>query len=267
MQSYFSFSDGTPAGVIRNGRYSDQVLYVTDQLKLANVPPSVTVDYKRKKNRSIGSSRDFTLTRGQIEPMPNPDKRDVIYIAGPSGCGKSMFSAMYMENFRRLWPEKSIYLFSRLTSDPSLDHVKNLTRIALDGDDESLLGKVDGEMLANSLVVFDDCDTIRNVKMRQMVMHIKDDLLQTGRHQNIYMIITSHLINNSKQTRIIMQELNKIVLFPGNGASYFTRYYLKNYAGLDKRQIQRMLNVPSRWVMLHMHTPRYIMFQTGGYML
>jgi len=44
------------------------------------------------------------------------------------------------------------------------------------------------------LVFFDDCDTVTEKKIRDALSKIQNDVLETGRHNNIHILITSHLI-------------------------------------------------------------------------
>lgn len=262
----FSFKKGKPLAIVRTGKYEGKVLGISTEGKDGTVDPAprFQANYNSKLCTTWNQSGQIvTLARGFFEPVPSAIGRDILYVAGPSGAGKSVFCAMYAENFRRMWPKRPIYLFSRLLKDPSIDHVKGLKRIDINAMD----GTENANIFANSLVIFDDIDTITNKKLKKRVDQLKDDLLQTGRHSNVYVILTSHLLNKSKDTRIIMQEMNKIVIFPNTGSKYFTNYCLKNYVGLETPEIQAIYKLPTRWVLLHVHVPRYVLYQSGAYLL
>jgi len=284
---YLTFNKGMPIGFIRGGKYKKKLISITENPNHSNVPQNF-IEYTDKKYRSKKKAWDneelidrlrkgteegpegirakndkgkaLDLFNGLIEPIPNPDKRDVIYVGAPSGAGKTVFCATYAKNFKRFWPKKKIYLFSKVDEDQSIDVVKGIIRINLD---QVVENNVNGKLLEDSLCIFDDCDTIRDDKVRKEVLKIQDDLLQTGRHNNIYIIMTSHLLNKGSSSRVTMQELNKIVIFPGTGSLYFIKYCLKVYMGLEKDDIKRIVQLPTRWVMLSTHHPRYYLYQTG----
>ena len=53
-----------------------------------------------------------------FSPMPNTSKeRDVLYIFGQSGSGKSFYVYLYAQNYKKIYPKNSIYVFSTLDSD------------------------------------------------------------------------------------------------------------------------------------------------------
>jgi hypothetical protein len=202
--------------------------------------------------------------KGTIVPYPNPETRDVIYVAGPSGAGKSTFCESYMQMYKTQFPKNKIYIFSRLDKDPAFDNIK-VIRIKL--DEELINDPINPIELKNSLVLFDDIDTIPNDKIRESVSKLRDDLLETGRHQGIYLLITSHLLMDYKKTRTILNEAQMVILYPKSGSTYHMQRYMKVYAGLQKSDIDKILNLPSRWVGIHKSYPNYVIYSSGVYLL
>lgn len=222
---------------------------------------------KLKKIIESKKGQEIQLLRGFIDPIPNTKKRDIVYIAAPSGSGKSVFCSTYAGNFRKFWPKRDIYLCSRVPKDESIDCIPGLIRINLEElaklTEESKDKGLDLTSFKDSLVIFDDCSVLSNPKVKKAVLHFQDTILQMGRHNNIYCLITSHLLNNSKETRIIMQELNKLVLFPGTGSIYFIQYCLTKYLGFERKEVTELMKTRSRWILIHSHHPRYVMWQDG----
>ena len=119
--------------------------------------------------------------------------------------------------------------------------------------------------IKNALCLFDDIDTIKEKHLRNTVYDIQNDILETGRHNNIYIIVTSHLINGNdkKNTRTILNEAHKVTFFPKSGA-YGITYFLKNYIGLPKKQIDNILQINSRWITINKGYPLFIFYEDGA---
>jgi hypothetical protein len=79
------------------------------------------------------------------------------------------------------------------------------------------------------------------------------------------MVITSHLINNYKDTRRILNESTAIVIYPNSSGTYGIRTYLKTYMGLNKEQIDRILKHKDRWVLISKTYPIYVLTENELY--
>ena len=101
-----------------------------------------------------------------------PDKtasRQILYITGASGSGKSTFMRKFVKEYKTIWKDREVYLFSALEEDESLDEIKP-KRFKID---ESLVKKpLDIEDLKDSLVIMDDIDVINPKKVKDAVFHI-----------------------------------------------------------------------------------------------
>jgi Cdc6-like AAA superfamily ATPase len=219
---------------------------------------------RETKSRTM---REFKVHDGGIvEPLPHFNETERAYVAGPTGSGKSYFVGKYLRKLRKVFPKRTIYIFSDVNEDEVLDSIPGIIRVKL--DEEALeAGPINPETLSNSICVFDDIDSIQNKKMSVMIQNLRDSLLRRGRHDNISTIVTSHLMTNYKDTRIILNECNSITFFPRSGASNGIMYTLKNYVGLNKQQITKIMDLPSRWVYCHKNFPLYIVYEKGVYLL
>ena len=168
------------------------------------------------------SKREVILDKGWIMPIPNLTTRECNYVAGPSGSGKSTYLSEIGEMYKKMYPRNSIIMFSRVDKDPSIDKYINVKRVLL--DDSLIEDPIDTEELKNKMVIFDDIDTLRDKKLREELYELRDDILETGRHNNIYTVITSHLLTNYKATRTILNECHSVTIFPRSGADKQIKY-------------------------------------------
>ncbi len=191
----------------------------------------------------------------QIVPNPDPAKREIYYLAGASGCGKSFMARGIAENYMRLFPERSVYLVSKLKEDETLDNMKvgKCKRINLD----SLVSDYpELEEFKESLILFDDYDTLDKPYI-DVVLKFIDDIATMGRHFVISMVAISHNLTNYKKTRLILNECSHICVYP-QGASYHAiKYLLATHVGMDKDQIKALKGL-GRWVMIGKQYPQYI---------
>jgi|WetSurMetagenome_2_1015567.scaffolds.fasta_scaffold00833_18 hypothetical protein len=245
MLSLDKSSGSIPIVEIIGGKYSGEVIFL---------------DTDKKGAREI-KIKD----KGVIKQIPKVNTREFVYIAGPSGSGKTTKVAEYVSTYKQLFPENDIFLFSRLSEDEAIDHL-DIIRIPI-------TTKLDRVNVVNdikdALVIFDDIDTIPDKKLRSKVYEIQNDILEIGRHNNIHIIVTSHLINGNdrKNTRTILNEAHTITIFPKAGGSYGIEYVLKNYIGLSMKQISKLLKLPSRSVTISKTFPQYVFYDKGIYLL
>lgn len=215
---------------------------------------------------------------GIIQMIPNIDGSERLYVAGPTGSGKSYFISKYIEQFTKLFKDAPIYLFSDQDSDEVLDKFSPI-RVKIN---ESLLeNPIKPEELSVPkiknptkpedydpvLVIFDDTDSIEDKKISVAVSLFRDTLLKRGRHFNLYTICSSHQITDYKNTRIILNEVSMITVFPKSGSTNGINRVLGTYCGLNSSQIKRIFDLPSRWVSIFKNYPMYVMYEKGIYLL
>jgi hypothetical protein len=233
-------------------------------LRFGKEPEDDIIDlYKRVKARTdMGDA--ISLADGELMAIPDPNERTVTFVAGASGSGKSSWICNQVKQFRKLFPKADVYLFSRKEADPSLDDVKPM-RIVIDDE----LGQENykyTDFPAGSCVIFDDVDRL-NKPQTIAVNDIMTDCLNVGRQHRLYVYVTSHQTTDYRKTRDTLNEAHMLVFFPHQSSTLGIKYMLDHYAGLDKKQIKRILKLPSRWVAVRTHAPRCVLYQTGIYLL
>lgn len=225
--------------------------------------------------RNYKKNNEIKLMDGTMEAMPQLFKkgfRDCIYICGCSGSGKSTWISNYAENFQSMYPKSPIFFISakNVKDDEAYEGIKIKQ---LDIDVEQLEEIVDEgsaykyfEGKPNSLVIFDDAEALSK-KQQELVDNILHSILQIGRSKNINCIISKHVLNNGQKSKVIFNECNKIVVFPNGISRYQLNYTMKQYLGFDKEQINKTLNLKSRWILINNHLPRYILSEHNLFLI
>jgi len=233
----FSTEDGYPIAIVKGGESNGEILFV---------------DKENEKKKSVLKQKPIIQVKvddGKFEQVPNSEVR-VLYIAGPSGSGKSTYAATYIKKLKKIYPNSDFILFSRLKSDKVLDEL-DPHRIQI--TDELISDPIQVEDIReNSIILFDDIDCINNKKIMDSINRLRTEIMEIGRHKNLQIICTSHLINGNERkfTRTILNEMQSLTIFPKSGSAYQITYALKSYFGLSTKQIRKVLDMNSRWVTL-----------------
>jgi DNA helicase HerA-like ATPase len=132
-EKMFSFDEGRKIAVIKGGARDGQYLYMRES----------AMGLKEVK---MGKDE-------KLQPVPDREIVEKIYISAPSGAGKSTFVGNWLREFKKIFKKDEIYLFSSVDEDKALDR-QDPTRIIL--DDDLLDDPIDIKELSQSLVVLDD---------------------------------------------------------------------------------------------------------------
>jgi hypothetical protein len=194
-------------------------------------------------------------------PVPLRKTTSRVYISGPSGSGKSTLSSKFIQQYHRIFPDDTVYLISTVDRDDVLDKLDYIERVEISDE----MGHWDIE--DNCLTIFDDVGTIHDKITRNSVMSYRDKLLEAGRHFNHSVLATSHLFSDFKTTRLVLLESRKIVVFPRAGGKSAIFKGLKNYVGMDKKEIEKVCKLKSRWVMIQKDFPNLVLYEGGSYLL
>ena len=203
------------------------------------------------KDTSINLPDDSTF---QVLPSPDPEKREVFYIAGASGSGKSYMAKGIAECYKKLHPSREVYLISKLGDDSTLDTMKpppkriNIQTLI---DDYPELDE-----FKDCCVIFDDYDTFTG-NAEKVIHKLIDDLATMGRHTNTTMLCLSHYLTNYKKTRLLLNEATHIVVYPMATSFHALGYLLKTHIGMTKDDV-RDLKKMGRWVCVYKHYPQWL---------
>ncbi len=212
-----------------------------------------------KADKMINLSPDLMF---QLLPPVNEKDRSIWYIAGASGSGKSYQAKIIISNYHKLFPERPIFLISKLTSDETLDSLKYIQRVDML---EFCQQPFDINETEPSLIIFDDFETLEKHQL-QVVLDAINDISIMGRHKQISMIYISHHLTNYKQTRLILNESHNIIIFPQNTSFHQLKYLLQNYGNMDKDQVKHLRKL-GRWACVYTQFPNYVISQSSAYLL
>jgi len=265
----FSLKNGTKIGVISGKgagkkRNKKELFLKNEKKEDFKNPDYISDSDSESEDEEEEFFNEVNIDYGLMQQYPNTDlDRECIYIAGPSGSGKSTYAANYLKQYKKAYPDNPIILFSRKPEDPVLDKLKPM-RIMIDED--LLDDPITLDELRDSAVVFDDIDTIADKQLLAYIQHLRDDILEVARSYHTTCICTSHQITNYKATRVLLNEATSIVFFPKSGSSHGIKYCLKQYCGIsDKKDLKKILNLPSRWVCLNKTYPMHVLYSFGAY--
>jgi len=212
------------------------------------------------------------------------EKSERIFIAGKAGSGKSCLAALYGSEYQSMFPKNDIYLFTKHESEVAykdLDHteilctdLKNIDNepASSEDDEDEPLGPSEPSnplqitKFSNSLVIFDDCDHIQDKDISKRLSAFNNDLITAGRKYGIYVVTLMHQLMDYKATRNLLNESNKVFFFNSSSSYHITRY-LKTYAGLSPEVIKKIMRLKSRWSMLYLGTPGYLLHEHGIFII
>lgn len=206
--------------------------------------------------------KELELSCGTMIPLPD-EKSERVYVAGKAGSGKSRWASIYAQEFHKMFPKKKIYIFTKHESEKAYH---NVPHIEITHDNEILQSPIDIVKLSKSLVIFDDCDYVQDKFVEKNLRNLNDDLITAGRKYDIYVLTLQHQLMAYKQTRNILNEANKVIFF-NNSTKYHITRYLKTYIGLDPNMIKKINALKSRWTMLCLETPSYVLHEHGIFII
>lgn len=244
--------------------YSDYS-YIPDKSK------SLKSISRKDSNLVINNETTFTLPQNtndikysmRFSPTKEKDQNMRMVIIGPSGSGKTTFAKNLIMDYKKQYPKKPVYLFSRHTEDKSIDDAKP-TRVIITEQDivdsvKSRTPVLTNKHLANSLVIFDDTYSSESKLLNKFWDSLATDLYQNGRKLGIDLIFIMHNTDYSR-TRFLMSESTEFVLFLRSGSNAMFRRILESYIGIkDKSVIEMLFTLPSRYAIFSNSAPIFVM--------
>jgi len=129
--------------------------------------------------------------------------------------------------------------------------------------------KLNADDYKDSLIIFDDVDTLMNSEMSRAILSFRDFLLEQHRHFNIFLVCTTHLLLNYQATRRLLNEAQKVVVFPSSGNDAMIKNFLKRYIGWNNETVEQFFtnDISSRWKLVYKQFPNYVLSSNLCYLV
>lgn len=215
-------------------------------------------------NGNIG--KEIKLLGDQVvKQIYDPEaKRECDYISGVAGAGKSTYASWRAKNFLQTHRGGKIFMFSELKDDPAF---KGIPMIRIVINDELLDNPLRPDEFTGNLVIFDDIDAIIDKALLKVVRKIRDQILAIGRHDDVSVITTTHVLCNGHETKVPINEATSVTFFPQSGSGIDNiRLYFKK-AGIPKEKVDKILKLKSRWVTHRKSYPNVILYEGGCFIM
>ena len=227
-----------------------------------------------KKGKIVYLDPDIKKDKNEVEIddltiLPRADgEREVLYICASSGTGKSYLGKQYIQYYLKMYKKEKrpVYIFSPIQDDKTFKDLKSKHVYQIPINTELLEEPIDPNEFENCLICMDDIDSIHNKEIRKALNAILVSVLESGRHKKVSVIMTSHLIlsNDKPRLRTILNESHLICFSPRSTTYHNIFYFLKNYLGIqDKNLVNRICNLPTRFVTMHKNFPNYLIYDEG----
>ena len=184
---------------------------------------------------------------------------DRIYICGTSGCGKSRWIRAYIQRFKIRYPKSKVLLFSSKLEDEMLDDLP-IERVKID-DEIHINPFTLEEIVAKSrpiLAVFDDIEDFKTKKINAEVARLRDEIMRNGRSYGIYSVFVHHDPCSYRDTKHMLFECTKIVMFPKQCGRGTFNYLMESKLRLSKKIINMLNTLNSNYVCVNKGVPPYI---------
>lgn len=246
---------------------------IIDKLKSSDtIITNENLIVSKKDSKLVIRDNKLVLPSGyKLQPIiPKiKDENRRMVIVGASGSGKSTFASSVIKFYRKDFPKSNeVFLFTRNKEDKSIDHV-NPVRISLTENDiieayQDNEPVINIESLSDSLVVMDDIEQASKILTKYLI-ELRNDLSQNGRKLGINLISIIHQ-TDFRNTRLLFTEMSSITLFMASSQASNKRI-LKEYVGLNNKQIEMLKKLPSRWITIFTNYPMTCVYEGGAFII
>lgn len=236
---------------------------------------------KKAKERLIdikqGNQKDNLMLEVKLEDddhelMPLMVRHDGtcpnrVYISGQSFCGKSYMAGQLAKDYNKLFPKNKVALISFVENDKSLNdkNIKNFIQCKI--DDSILSDPLELEEFHDKLVICDDIEAFGDKAIIKELELFTNKLVNTGRHKNIDVIICRQKLMAGSKTSDLLNGVHQIIAFPKTASRFQLMNYLDRYLHMPKKTIKKIMDVPSRWVLINTSNPVYVLHAKGAFII
>jgi hypothetical protein len=241
---------------------------INQKAKIRNEPIAKGIEhYFTKKKTELDLPANYYLKQMHIE-VPGSE-RSTFYIPARSNSGKTTWIANYLDDYLDQFPNNEIYLFSGVPKDePAFERFgKKVTVMDLEYFKENPITKAEElSDFKDSMCIFDDINSIPDLRTKKSVITLRDVILQCGRHENVSCMVTAHQALDRNLTSYPIKESDYFVTFPQANKQQ-TRSLLTKYADFSKQDVDRVMKVNSRWVEISRNNPTFVLYSSGAYLI
>ena len=216
--------------------------------------------------------REVILKDDDLEMMPLCVRHDEtcpnrVYICGQSFCGKSYMATQMAKDYNKLYPKNKVALISYVENDKNLNdkNIKNFIQCKI--DENILDDPLTLEEFHDKLVILDDIEAFGDKALTKELEVFANKLVNTGRHHNIDVIICRQKLMAGHKTSDILNGIHQIICFPKTASRFQLQNYLERYLHLPKKVVKKILDVPSRWLLINTSNPVYVLHQKGAFLI
>jgi len=276
MYHEFSLQEGIPIGVIQGGQFDKQIIHIKQSNNNKKNQQFIINDTDKGKIKPLYYNQ---VVGDELNKKEYPNR---YIIAGASLCGKSHMAKEIAEDYFNEYKndDRNVILFSGVTKET--DEIfackeckqnknkyncfcHNIKRIKL--DDELLNNPIELKELENSIVIFDDVDRLPNQELTKYLNLLRDNIMKSGRHNNISVISISQNLLEGSKSKTSNNNAFTLIGFPHLGGKTQLYNYLLKYACLSKPIVEKIMKLPSRWIILNNVTPMFVLYVKGAFII
>ncbi len=245
MRDYAEYLDTPPR---KRAKFRQRYVYlVTHDKPISNA--KLSLDEKQ-----IGDGTVVPLMIKQEDEYPNR-----VFIAGGTLTGKSLMASVIANDYNGQHKKNRVILVSAVddTRNYNDTRIKNLIPIRIDEtiiDDPIGLGE-----LHDSCAIFDDIEAHEDRDIVSEMENLRDRCIKAGRHEKTDCIITNQSLLGSQKTQHALRNCFQVVAYPSSAGKHQLTNFLRTYMSFDKDQIKRIMDVPSRYVLINRTMPNYVL--------
>lgn len=211
----------------------------------------------------------YGLNKFSLAAETAPGQVKAVLLCASPGAGKSYFIGQYMDNWRKLYPEGKIIVFSRKRPEDEPEFRQEYKQINVETREfiESPITVDECKPFADKgiLAVFDDTSTFSR-EVCAAIHATMDDFVKVGRSSNVHVIMSNHNINDGARTKTMHNSATTTVLFPNSHKEKVIEYFQKRLK-MSQAATDFLMDQPTRWILIQHSTPQYIMTENQVFML
>lgn len=252
MKEYASYLDLPPK---KRHKFADRYIYVvTHDKPIYN--PRLSID-----ESDYGFGTIVPIMVEQDDGYPNR-----VFIAGGTLCGKSLMASVLCNDYNSQHKKNNIIVVSSVDDTRNYNDVRVKRLVCMKVDDSLLDDPIDLERLKKSCTVFDDIEAHEDKDVVRELENMRDRCIRTGRHYDTACIVSNQTLLGSDKTKQALSNCFQVIAYPSSAGKYQLTQFLTRYMSFNKDQIQRIMNLPSRYVLINRTMPNYILSENEVFM-